>query len=290
MRYPLLHRYLSRLANGVSDDAKLWTDGHGRVQGQFFHCALTSVFQPVRDIGGEVRAFDAFAHSYLKQDSGLSVWRMLNNAASDDESVELDRLCRVIHVLNYFRQLGDVGQDLLIGVHERLLAAVSGNHGAVFRHILDALELPVGRILLQLPQAGADRQWAIGFVVDNYRRNGFRIATQATGVDEAARQLEQLRPDLIRLDIHAAGGVDQLAHLIEHAVSVGSTLLFSRVDEAGGLDGVIEALDASGTAAADGLWFTGLHAGEPEPWLNTATGMSPSTGRPPAASPQPAQA
>lgn len=290
MRYPLLHRYLSRLANGVSNEARLWTDGHGRVQGQFFHCALTSVFQPVRDLGGEVRAFDALAHSYSKEDSGLSVWRMLNNAASDDESVELDRLCRVIHVLNYFRQAGDAGDDLLIGVHERLLAAVSGNHGAVFRHILDGLELPVGRILLQLPQAGADRHWAIGFVVDNYRRNGFRIATHAADVDEAARQIGQLRPDLIRLDIHAAGSVDRLAHLIEHAASVGSTLLFSRVDDAGALGSVVDALDASGTAAADGPWFTGLHAGAAEPWLDTAAGIAQQTGRPPAAWPQPAQA
>ena len=267
MRFPELHNYLSRLKHGEPGDSRLWTDRAGRVQGQFFNCALTSLFQPVRALDGELLAFDAHAHSYSQEDRGLSVWRLLNSAASDDESIELDRLCRMLHVLNFFRQTDDDASALLIGVHERLLAAVNSNHGAVFRHILDGLGLPVGRVLLQLPQASAERNWAIGFVVDNYRRNGFRIATHARDVAEAGRQLEQLRPEMVRIDSHASGNIEQLAHLIEHASALHVRLLFSRVDVKADLLRIIEALSLSSTGTGEHLWIQGAHAGAPEPAL-----------------------
>jgi EAL domain-containing protein (putative c-di-GMP-specific phosphodiesterase class I) len=197
------------------------------------------------------------------EDSGLSVWRLLNNAASDDESVELDRLCRMLHVLNFFRQADSFDGSLLIGVHERLLAAVSSNHGAVFRHILDVLDIPDDRILLQLPQARPDHQWAIGFVVANYRRNGFRVATRAANVDEAVQHLEQLRPDLIRIDSHASGNDERLADVIEYADALGTTLLFSRVDSQSDLHRVSNALALSGTISTDQLWNTGALSGQP---------------------------
>lgn len=272
MPYSTLDSYLSRLARDEASDAKLWMDSEGRIQGQFFNCALTSQFQPVLDLEGQVQGFDAHTHSYSKQDQGLSVWRLLNNAASDKESIELDRLCRILHVLNFFRQAGNEQGSLLIGVHERLLAAVSSNHGAVFRRILDGLELPVDRILLQLPQASPDRLWMIGFVVDNYRRNGFKIATHAASADEAARQLEQLRPDLIRIDVHAAGNVERLAYVIEHADALGSTLLFSRVDRESDLHDVAEALELSGTSLTDRLWTTGRFTGHPDASLDGVKG------------------
>ncbi len=267
MRYPELQQYLSRLKHGAPGDTRLWTDNAGRVQGQFFNCALTSLFQPVRSLDGEVLGFDAHAHSYSQEDRGLSVWRLLNNAASDDESIELDRLCRMLHVLNFYRQIDDDDSTLMIGVHQRLLAAVHSNHGAVFRHILDGLGLPVGRVLLQLPQASADRHWAIGFVVDNYRRNGFRIATHARDIVEAGRQLEQLRPELLRIDSHATGTVEQLADLIEHASALHVRLLLSRVDAEADVLRIIDALVLSGAGNGDHLWIQGAQAGAPEPTL-----------------------
>lgn len=115
------HDYLARLAGPATDthnERKLWRDDEGRIQGKFFSCSLTSVFQPVRGIGGELFGFEAQAQSYAKQDRGLSVWRLLNNAASDNESIELDRLCRMLHVLNFFRQTPDPSASLMIDVHD----------------------------------------------------------------------------------------------------------------------------------------------------------------------------
>lgn len=275
-----LHDYLSRLGSDETAAGKLWRDSEGRIQGKFFNCSLTSLFQPVRTLDGEVQAFDAHAHSYSKQDRGLSVWKLLNSAASDEESIELDRLCRMLHVLNFFRQIDDPHSRVVIGVHERLLAAVSGNHGAVFRRIVDGLQLPVERIMLQLPPSGPGHHWVTGFVVDNYRANGFRIATHAGSADEASRQLDQLRPDLIRIDARAAGEPGRLADLIEHAGALDVQLMFARVDADAELLNIIDAVEYSGSADTDHLWIQGALAGAPEPSLATTALRSPRLVRP----------
>lgn len=277
MPYHTLESYLSRLSRGNGDDTKLWIDSEGRVQGRFFNCALTSQFQPILNLEGKIQGFDAHAHSYSKEDRGLSVWKMLNGAASDSESIELDRLCRILHVLNFFRQAQDVHGSLLISVHERLLAAITTNHGAVFRRILDGLELPNERIVLQLPQSSQERQWMIGFVVANYRRNGFRIATRASGADEALHQLEHLRPDLIRIDAHSVGSISRLAEVIEYADALGSRLVFSRVDRESDLYSVAEALELSGIPLTDSLWITGGLAGLPEASLHSSENANATT-------------
>lgn len=70
---------------------------------------------------------------------------------SDDESMELDRLCRTLHAMIFFRQEAAETADLYLSVHDRLPSAVSSNHGYAFRRIFSALELTIRQIALQLP-------------------------------------------------------------------------------------------------------------------------------------------
>ena len=177
MSFPVLQDYLARLSGSASTTSSIWLDHAGCAQGRFFNCTLSSTFHPIRALqGGAVQAYEGLARSVAAQDQGLSLWRLLDHAASDDESVELDRLCRLLHAINFFRQAGDDGQDLYLNVHDRLLSAVSSNHGHAFRRILDALELPLPRVVLQLPAASPQQSWLLNYVADNYRRNGFRLA------------------------------------------------------------------------------------------------------------------
>ena len=242
MSFPVLHSYLRQLRNRSAENNKLWLDSQGRVQGEFLHCSLTSVFQPITTLGrDELLGYEAHSHSYSKFDRGLSVWQILMNAASDDESVELDRLARLIHVLNFFRQDQKTTNHLLIDVHDRLLTAISSNHGAAFKRIVSSLDLPPSRIILQLPYVKASQTWALAQVVDNYKLNGFPVATRATDIDEALRQSEAFRPVLIRLDISRIGNGERLAHLIEKASALSVKLLFTRIEYERELDLLHEA-------------------------------------------------
>ncbi len=231
MPFPILEQYLHRLQNKQENSTRIWIDEEARVQGKFSGCSLSSVFHPVADLASRrILAYDALTHSYAKDDQGLSVWQLLMRAANDEESVELDRLARLIHVMNFFRQNPDPRSTVLIDVHDRLLAAISSHHGLAFRNIMEGLGLPLSRIVLQLPFANATKNWALALVVENYKKSGFRVATRAAHIDEALDQLDTLRPHIIRLNMAAISTAEKLAVLIRRSAILDVRLLFVRVE------------------------------------------------------------
>lgn len=231
MSFPALEKYLARLAGGPQTASSVWLDGQGRAQGRYFNATLTSAFQPIRVLGSErITGFEAFARSYSESDQGLSLWRLLDHAASDDESVALDRLCRMLHAINFYRQPPAVDRDLFLSVHARLLAAVDGQHGVAFRRVLNALELPQERIVLQLPLVTQNQGWLLNYVADNYRRNGFRLALTAANARQAFDLLDQLRPEVIKVDAREISDEAATLRLLQQSARRGVRLIFKRVE------------------------------------------------------------
>lgn len=231
MSYPLLQQYLERLSRSTGAASSITLDAQGRAQGRFFNCTMSSAFQPIRRaVDGAVLGYEGLARSVSASDQGLSLWKLLDHAASDDESVELDRLCRMLHAINFFRQAGESGPDLFLNVHDRLLSAVSSNHGHAFRRILDALELPLARVVLQLPPTSPQQGWLLNYVADNYRRNGFRFAAHASSAAEARQLLERARPDVLRVDGRALPAWPDLLALLEQARAAQVPVIFKRLE------------------------------------------------------------
>lgn len=238
--YPVLQHYLARLSGAGGATSSIWLDADGKAQGRFFNCTMGSAFQPIRQLdaaAGPALAYEGLARGVAVADQGLSLWKLLDHAASDDESIELDRLCRMLHAINFFRQLqapaaGQEPADLYLNVHDRLLSAVSSNHGHAFQRILAALGLPIERIVLQLPQVTPQQGWLLQYVADNYRRNGFRFAVNASGPVEALDLLARLRPDVLKLDARLLGQADQpgLLRLAQTCHAQGIRLVFKRLE------------------------------------------------------------
>ena len=247
MSYPALIAYLARLSDPTGSPASLWLNQQGQAEGRFFNCTLTSAFQPVRDVAsGQLRAWEALARNADDGDASPSLWRQLDHAASDDESVELDRLCRMLHAINFFRQEEGGDADLYLSVHDRLLSAVSINHGHAFRRILDALGLPASRVVLQLPEVSANQRWLLGYVTDNYKRNGFRMALNLPEPGRAAELLTQVQPAALRIDAGRIGDDDTLARLITEVHDHGVQLIVRKVQTLDALSRLIRVSHALG--------------------------------------------
>ncbi|MEC5160603.1 EAL domain-containing protein [Janthinobacterium sp. CG_S6] len=231
MPFPVLKHYLARLSDPSQPATSVRLDAEGRAQGRFFNCTMTSAFQPLRQLdSGAVFGFEGLARSVSAADAGLSLWKLLDHAASDDESVELDRLCRMLHAINFFRQQDAQQADLYLNVHDRLLSAVSSNHGYAFQRILDALGLPIDRIVLQLPAVTPNQGWLLNYVADNYRRNGFRFAVNASGPREAAALLERLRPDAFKLDSRDLADEAAVVDLLKVCDAARVKVVFKRLE------------------------------------------------------------
>jgi EAL domain-containing protein (putative c-di-GMP-specific phosphodiesterase class I) len=231
MSFPSLEHYLARLYSTTQAQTRVWADANGRAQGRYFNSTLTSAFQSIRVIdSGAIIGYEGFARSYSDSDQGLCIWRLLDHAASDDESVELDRLCRMLHSINFFRQAEAADGDLYLSVHARLLAAVDGNHGTAFSRILKSLELPQPRIVLQLPVIVEHQGWLVNYVADNYRRNGFRIAVNANNATDALTLLERVRPEVIKLDTRETLVDGPVLRLLSQSQAQGARVIFKRVE------------------------------------------------------------
>lgn len=221
MSYPALTAYLERLASGESPSSSLRLSGGGEVQGQIFNCRLGSSFHPIRELdGGTITGYAGRVRGIEEEDRGLPVWSYLDGAASDDESVALDRLCRTLHAINFFRSEELSAHTLHLNVHDRLLSAVSSNHGMAFRRILDSLGLPLEQVVLQLPAVNARQNWMLNYVADNYRRNGFRISVKVATALHLPSVLGHARVDAVRIaSLHGASGTE-LTQILAQAAAL----------------------------------------------------------------------
>jgi EAL domain-containing protein (putative c-di-GMP-specific phosphodiesterase class I) len=233
MPIPALEKYLGGLHNASHQGAVVSLDASGCAQGRYFKSTLTSAFQPIRELdSGRVLGFEGLARSYSATDQGLCVWKLLDHAASDLESIELDRLCRMLHAINFFRQPEAQDADLFVSVHARLLAAVEGNHGDAFRRILESLALSHRRIVLQLPAVTHNQNWVLNSVSENYRNNGFRFAVNANSVREALVLLDHVRPDVIKLDARQLTDHGAALELLVEASARETPIIFKRLESA----------------------------------------------------------
>lgn len=205
VRSARFQHYLEGLPSRYRADAArpLWRDAGGRVQAQFLQCALTSEFAPVVDMQtGAAFAHEGRIRTYAENGEGLSAWRLFSRAADDATLIALDRMCRLVHAINYFQ--GDDTVPLIVSIHDRLLAAVLEDHGAAYRDVLVALGLPQDFVWIQIP-ASANRELSLLLqVVRNYRRNGFHLVVQADDLATARMLLAQARPAMLSIDWRAA--------------------------------------------------------------------------------------
>jgi EAL domain-containing protein (putative c-di-GMP-specific phosphodiesterase class I) len=230
MPFSALEKYLASLS-GDRKDTRIRPDAQGRAQGRYFNATLTSAFQPIRRLDdGAIIGSEGFVRSYSAGDHGLSPFKLLDQAANDDESVELDRLCRMLHAINFFRQPQAADSSLYLNVHARLLTAVGSNHGIAFGRILKLLELPQESVVLQLPEVTERQGWLLNYVADNYRRNGFRLAVNASGAVEALGLLDRVRPELVKLDGRYVPDDASTIRLLEECGRLKVGVVFKRVE------------------------------------------------------------
>jgi EAL domain-containing protein (putative c-di-GMP-specific phosphodiesterase class I) len=259
--YPVLNDYLTRLSGPSHGPATVSLNPAGQAQGRFFDCMLTSAFRPIDAVGGSgPLGFEALVRAVSEPSADHSLWRMLDHAASDEESVELDRLCRMLHAINFFRQAAAAHADLYLSVHDRLLSAVSSNHGYAFRRILGALGLPVARIVLQLPAASASRRWLVNYVADNYRRNGFRLALNVNTPDEAFSVLAMVRPDVVKIDSGAFHDARELERVLVLADARSAKLIATRVE----VPATLSMLERASAATGVPVYAQGKLIGAPQ--------------------------
>jgi EAL domain-containing protein (putative c-di-GMP-specific phosphodiesterase class I) len=180
-----------------------------RVEGRFGHLTFGSRLQPVRlnASPGVVIGHDA-APMVLRPTGSEGDATTLLFADEVPNVVDLDRLSRTVHMLNYLPIAHDDG-TLFLHVHPRHVLTVERNHGAYFEEIIQRCGLALRRVAITLTVSPVyDRQFLLLLErLKRYRDRGYATAIQfddRAGNDFLERYciefLYRFAPDFVRFD------------------------------------------------------------------------------------------
>lgn len=169
---------LERLSRERFPDAQFVARHNGGVEASVGGQVLGSSFQPV------VRAADGTPvgqHAVLRvsrpDGAALAPWCVFEQATGGPQLVQIDRLCRTVHALNYF--VRDAGAEtLFLDVERRLLTTVRADHGAYFESILAEIGVPAGRVAIVLPREALEDPVTFVRAAISYRIRGYRVVAE----------------------------------------------------------------------------------------------------------------
>lgn len=210
----------------------------GRALGRFFGARLSSVYQTlIASDTGQPVGREAFVRCQAERAAdgreGLSPWGLFSLVADDDTLVGLDRLCRTLHVLNDPLAGDDAsaGKGLLfLNVHGRLLPAVAEDHGRAFRLILEVLGRTPADIVIETPASACADPRLLGFVLSNYRLNGFRVAANLASPADLDALLQVVRPNFVKLDMRHFSDAEAVRAFTVRAREEGVRTVLTRVE------------------------------------------------------------
>ncbi|MXS83062.1 EAL domain-containing protein [Nitrosomonas oligotropha] len=221
------------LINSATDYALKRAD-NGWISGYFYQCELTSVFQPIFSIDqGKTIAHAAYVRSKSNEEIALWPWQVFAMASKDDQLIELDRLCRAIHSLNYYFNHTSRSDHLFVEVHPRLLESVKDDHGRAFENFLDLIGVKTSRVVIEIP-AIVNRNWKLlQHVIGNYRSRGYRIAANYSGTSsDWMAELGSLYPDVVRISASDLMRHKTISELADTVHSFGAGLLVRDIETA----------------------------------------------------------
>jgi EAL domain-containing protein (putative c-di-GMP-specific phosphodiesterase class I) len=175
------------------DDSGAFGSYHGMRLYSAFQAVFTSAtLRPV--------AHEALLRARDENNRQMSPAAAFERAVTPDEAIYFDRLCRMVHALNFFTQNGPEG-DLFLNVSGRHLLSVGGGHGSTFETLLKHCGLRPTQIVLEILESRVDDLKHLQEAVDAYRSRGFRVAIDDFGCQNSNfDRLWLLTPDIVKLD------------------------------------------------------------------------------------------
>jgi len=196
----LVHYFDSLGSPGSVGLHKLQFDDHGAF-GNYQGLRLYSVFQPLFTADTlQPAAHEALLRARDAANRPVTPADAFRRAVTPEAAMHFDRLCRVVHALNFFHQSGAQG-DLFLNISGRHLLSVGTGHGHTFETLLRHCGLAPTQIVLEVLESGVDDLQHLQEAVNGYRSRGFRVAIDDFGCQHSNfDRLWRLTPDIVKLD------------------------------------------------------------------------------------------
>ncbi len=223
----------------------------GQVESRIGGLLLATEFHPIRRANepSKILGHDATLRAFPPETSQSLAVKVFHQPEAGD-IVNLDRLCRTIHMLNYLPVSHENGY-LFLHVHPRHVLGVKSDHGAYFEEVIFRCGLVPRRVVISVAVSPLyDRQFVrLQQGLRNYQNRGYSTAIK---FDDQANEaflegyciefLYRITPDFVRLD---SGFFSKLRHSEEDGEHRDSLLsVIHRLDTELLVEGIKDESDA----------------------------------------------
>lgn len=185
--------------NGTSSPPLLFDDTG--VCGRYEELRLHSVFQALYSTETmQPLAHEALLRARDGNNRSIPPQEAFARPSSPAQVIYFDRLCRLLHALN-FVNLDGGESTLFLNVSGRHLASVHEGHGRTFETLLSKCGLKPTQIVLEILECGVDDLGHLQRAIAAYKERGYRVAMDDFGSRHSNfDRLWQLEPDIVKLD------------------------------------------------------------------------------------------
>jgi len=257
------HLNLAPRARSIEDLAR--QDASGAWEGHFRGLHLSSVFQPVVTLStGQVVGHEGLVRLNYADGRGATPFRFFSGGLDERGLVDLDRLCRLLHLRNFKRQAGDDSGWLFLNVSP-LVVASRHRHGEFLGRLLQEAGIDPARVVVEIAESGVQDGDTLAEAVAHYRQLGCLVAIDDYGVGlSSVTRLWSLGVDIVKLDRElltaALASPDErrlLPSLVEFLHDCGTLVLMEGVEH---FDEALLAMEV-GCDLAQGFHFAYPQAG-----------------------------
>ncbi len=226
------HVQLSRLETQASQNAD------GSWQGRFRSLRLSSVFQPVVTLRtGRVVGHEGLVRLDYADGRGATPFRFFSGGLDEAGLIELDGLCRLLHLRNFLGQATPDAGWLFLNVSPMVVAG-HRRHGEFLAALLHETGFDPARVVVEIAESGVQDGDTLAEAVSYYRRLGCLVAIDDYGVGlSSLTRLWSLGVDIVKLDrelLLAALARDEerrlLPSLVEFLHDCGTLVLMEGVE------------------------------------------------------------
>ena len=175
-------------------------DVNDKVVAQYKDYVLSSAFQPIVSVPhARTVGFEALVRAKSSDGVPCSPLSLFSQADSATEHLELDRLCRQVHLKNFARQ--DNGEQWLFLNLDSESLSVEKPVPGFMSHILSASNIPAHRIVIEILESKiADKSYILN-IINHFRSMGCLIAIDDFGAGHSNfDRIWELSPDIVKLD------------------------------------------------------------------------------------------
>ena len=172
----------------------------GRVSGRYGNIRLGSGFQPIFSLAHRrAVGYEALLRPQAADGSPLSPLAVFGMAQDEAESVFLDRLCRVIHVLNFMAQADDVSW-LFLNVDPRV-TVYGKHHGTFFTEMLKRHQIAPHRVVVEILEGQIQDESLLVDAAEYYKELGCLVAIDDFGAGHSNfERIWRIKPHIVKLD------------------------------------------------------------------------------------------